>query len=154
MVTRSVSEGLFLTRSLAYASGCYFEKRGDMRLRIDRKISRTGFQPVFCKQTGWKPVLRPQMRQLYSTRLGMRLSILVPGLQPWNALHWRLLPPATSSRGRSLGSSVFRGRSLGTRTSQPLRVKYKSTARNAGGWGTTSNLTMPSSLHRRAGSGR
>jgi len=41
---------------------------------------------------------------LYSTRLGIRLSILVPGLQPWNALHWRLLPPATISRGRSLGT--------------------------------------------------
>ena len=54
---------------------------------------------------------------LYSTRLGMMLSILVPGLQPWNALHWRLLPPVTSSRGRSLGGSVFRGRSLGTRAS-------------------------------------
>jgi len=37
---------------------------------------------------------------LYSTRL----SILVPGLQPWNALHWRLLPPVTISRGRSLGT--------------------------------------------------
>ena len=45
------------------------------------------------------------------------VSILVPGLQSWNALHWRLLPPAASSRCRSLGSSVFRGRSLGTRTS-------------------------------------
>jgi len=44
-----------------------------------------------------------------------RLSILVPGLQPWNALPRRLLPPVTSSRGRSLGSSVFRGKSLGTR---------------------------------------
>jgi len=32
----------------------------------------------------------------------MRLSILVPGLQPWNATHWRLLPPA---RTREAGAS-------------------------------------------------
>jgi len=44
----------------------------------------------------------------------MRLSILVRGLQPWNALHWRLLPSVTISRGRSLGGRVFRGWSLGT----------------------------------------
>ena len=28
-------------------------------LTIDREISKTGFQPVFCKQTGWKPFLYP-----------------------------------------------------------------------------------------------
>ena len=31
--TRSVSEGLYLTRSLAYASGYYFGKSGDVQLR-------------------------------------------------------------------------------------------------------------------------
>jgi len=30
-------------------------------LTIDREISRTGFQPVFCKQTGWKPFYTPQV---------------------------------------------------------------------------------------------
>ena len=30
--TRSVSEGLYLTRSLAYASGYYFEKSGAVQL--------------------------------------------------------------------------------------------------------------------------
>jgi len=37
--TRSVSEGLYLTRSLAYASGYDFGKSGDVRLSIERSIS-------------------------------------------------------------------------------------------------------------------
>lgn len=31
---------------------------------IDLEIRRTGFQPVFCKSTGWKPALRPNMTSL------------------------------------------------------------------------------------------
>jgi len=40
------------------------------------------------------------------TSLGQewRLSILVPGLQPWNATPWRLLPPARIQGGWSLGT--------------------------------------------------
>ena len=76
------------------------------RLHKDaRLVANPGF--VRCQQR-----LRRWVH-LYCSRPG----ILVPGLQPWNALHWRLLPPATISRGRSLESSVFRGWSLGTRTS-------------------------------------
>gem|GEM_PF-2240783 len=54
--------------------------------------------------------------QLYSTRPGMRLSILVPGHQPWNTLHWRLLPPATL-----LARQEPRNKDI-----NPHRVKYKS----------------------------
>ena len=37
--TRSVSEGLYLTRSLAYASGYYFGKSGDVQLARYRVLA-------------------------------------------------------------------------------------------------------------------
>jgi len=55
----------------------------------------------------------------HKLRLGPAASalILVPGLEPWNAMRRRLLPPQADLGGRSLRGSVFQGRSLGTRTS-------------------------------------
>ena len=40
--TRSVSEGLYLTRSLAYASGYYFGKSGAVQLGDDKTVDARG----------------------------------------------------------------------------------------------------------------
>gem|GEM_PF-2207859 len=46
IATRSVSEGLCLTRSLAYTSGYYSGKSGDVELKTPRNIFRKSLSAV------------------------------------------------------------------------------------------------------------
>jgi len=53
---------------------------------------------------------RKKIHTIISDRV--KYSILVPGLQPWNATHWRLLPPARiREAGASEQGHQFRPRS-------------------------------------------
>ena len=66
--TRSVSEGLYLTRSLAYASGYYFGKSGAVQLRLCLiRLTLCNFIKIRTRHSS-NPATASEISQLLTSR--------------------------------------------------------------------------------------